>query len=136
MRQSGFIALTSAIIISALLLAITLTIIFSAYFARFNVLDSESKERSIGLAEACADTAVLDVIENTIPGSFPTSEINVGTAYPNDKCIIYDIVTDSPAVGKTTIKTQASPNKAFTNLQIVIDSNDFTVQSWEELPNF
>ncbi len=88
----------------------------------------------MGLAEACVDTAILDIAKDTIPASFPTSEITVDTIYPNDTCIIYAINQNSPTTGQTTIKTQAYPNKAFTNLIVVIDNNDFTIKSWQEIP--
>src|SRR4051812_5142422 len=131
-RESGFIAVTSAIIISVLLLAITLGISLSGFFARFNVLDSESKERSVALAEACVNTAILDIASGTIPVSFPTPEITVDNIYPNDKCTIYSINVGLPSPGKTTIKTRANPNQAYTNLRVVIDSSNFGVISWDE----
>jgi hypothetical protein len=119
--EQGFIALISAILISVLLLAITLTISFSGYFARFNVLDSESKERSSALAEGCADTAILDL---SLSQNLPRA-VTIGS----DTCTI---VQETPSL---PIKTQASVNKAWTNLQVTVDA-DYNVVSWEEVPNF
>lgn len=127
-RQNGFIALTSAIIISVLLLAITVALGFSGFFGRFNILDSESKERSSALAEACGDTAILNFAQDQ---SYNPS--NQSVTVGSDHCKIVSLAT---AANQTTIKTQACINKSVTNLQVVIDSTAFTITSWDEVPNF
>lgn len=119
-HQNGFIALTSAIIISVLLLAITVGLGFSSFFTRFNILDSEFKERSLALAEACIDTAIL----NLAKGLTTTGSVAVGT----DDCEII-------SVNGNTIQTQACVNKATTNLQVTTNS-DFEIVTQEELPHF
>src|SRR5262245_24206765 len=111
--QKGFIAVTSAIIITVLLLAITLAIVFTGYFARFNVLDSESKERSVALAEGCADTAIY----NFSQGSTATGSVTIGS----DPCSIVFVQDNSPVTGKALIKTQGIINKATTNMKVQID---------------
>jgi len=121
--EKGFIALMSAIVISILLLAITVSLGFSGYFTRFNILDSEDKERSVGLAEACGDTAILDLAQGTVPSTPSNITVN-----GSDHCTI---IQDTSSL----IQTQACINKSTTNLQITVDSN-FTVTSWEELSNF
>jgi hypothetical protein len=129
-KQDGFIALTSAILISVILLAITLTISLSGYFARFNVFDSESKERTVALAEACGDSAILEVSG----GIYSTNKIvNVGPA-TDDKCTIVSAQADQPATGQFMIKTQSVVNKVYTNMVIVLDST-FTITTWEECTN-
>ena len=135
--QRGFIAITSAIIISVLLLAITLAITFSAYFARFNVLDSESKERSVGLAEACGDTAILKYSEDNsyVPSpvfNFITQTGGESVNVNSDQCTIASVDTSG---SQKIIKTQAYINKSYTNLRIGIDSTDFTIKSWDECTN-
>lgn len=130
-HESGFIALMSAIVISVLLLAITLTLGLIGFFGRFNVFDSESKQRSSGLAEACADKAILE----TSKGAYSTNKvINVGPTSA-DSCTIISATKNQPSVGQSLIKTQAVINKAYTNLKIIVDSKTFTVQSWDECPN-
>ena len=123
--RDGYIALTSAIIISVLLLAITVSIGFSGFFGRINILDAESKEKSLMLAEACADTALL----NLAKGIKTTGAVAVGS----DDCSIVSVTTDG---GQVTIKTQAIINRAYSSIQVVVDTNSFAILSWEELPNF
>jgi hypothetical protein len=130
-RQDGFIAIMSAIIISVLLLAITIALGFSEFFGRFNILDSESKERSSALAEACGDLAILGLSNNDLPTSYPAI-----IPLNSDQCAIISITENSPLNGHTTIETQGVFNKSYTNVSIVVDNNDFTIISWSELPNF
>ena len=119
--NSGFMALISAIIISILLLGVTLTISLTGFFSRFNVLDSESKERSIGLAEACVDAAVLDYTTNdTIASEYPVE---------GETCYIKDWSDISTTL---TLITQGEVNSAYTNIKVVIKLSDMSIISWEE----
>ncbi len=131
MRQRGFIALASAIIISVLLLAITAAISLTGFFGRFNVFDSESKERSSALAEACIDTAKLNYANNS---SYAPNNQSVSVG--SDQCTIISFLKNTPTTGQDTIKTQASINKSYTDLQVVIKDTDFSLISWDELPHF
>ncbi|MBI4050590.1 MAG: hypothetical protein HY396_01295 [Candidatus Doudnabacteria bacterium] len=124
-KESGFIALMSAIIVSVLLIAITFTLSFTGFYSRFNVLDSEYKERSIGLAEACADTALLK--KATDPAYTVPETINVGT----DTCDIISVADNGTQV---TIKTRAVFQKSFTNIEVVANSDDLSIISWDECP--
>ena len=126
-RQQGFIAVMSAIVISVLLIAITVVLGLSGFFGRINILDSESKERSIAMAEACADATILNLAQE-LP---PPSGITVGT----DTCSVVLVETDTPATDQTTIHTQANINKSYTNLEVVINDDDFSIISWQEVAN-
>ena len=57
--ERGFIALISALIISAILLIALVASNLTGFYSRFNILDSELKERSNATADACADIALL-----------------------------------------------------------------------------
>src|SRR4051812_43401883 len=80
-NQEGFVALVSAIVISGLLIIIGATLGYTGFFSRFNILDGEFKETSVGLAEACAENARVEIANNpgfTVPGGGKTYPI--GTA--------------------------------------------------------
>lgn len=127
MSNNGFIALTSAIIIALLLMTVTFAISSTGFFGRSNVLDAELKERSLALAEACADTALLKLTQNI---NYSGNEnITIG----NDICSIMPIET---AGGQKTIKAKAIFQNAATNLKVVAQSSNLVVVSWEEVPNF
>jgi hypothetical protein len=72
--QNGFIALMSAIIISAILLGFAVTSGASSFHSRFNTLDSELKRISLSLAESCVNVALLKITQNYDYG-------NVGAGY-------------------------------------------------------
>jgi len=124
--QDGFMALVSAVIISALLVVIVLGVGFAQIFSRLNVFDSESKERSSALAEACADQALL----NFAQGSTYTGAVTVGT----DSCNISSVQNDTPSSGQITIKTQGLINKSYTDLKVVADNSTLDIASWDECP--
>ncbi len=123
-KNSGFIALMSAIIMSSILLILINGLNLKEFYTQTNILDSELKEKSLYLAEACADTAILKIIHN--PHYNPTNEtVNVG----EDTCIIQSITGNQ----EKTIYTQANYRNYFTNLKIIINSTNLSVISWEEI---
>jgi Tfp pilus assembly protein PilX len=63
-NQRGFVALISVIIISAVLLFLMVTAAAIAFRGRFNTLDYENKKISVGLAEACVQTAMLKLAQS------------------------------------------------------------------------
>jgi len=68
-KEKGFIALFSVVIISFVLLLIAGTLNFMGFSSRLNILDSESKERSDELANACVESARLKIaLDNTYIG--------------------------------------------------------------------
>jgi hypothetical protein len=123
-KEEGFIALISAIIISLLLLTIVVALNLTGFLGRFNILDSEYKERSVSLAEACVDTALLNLANNLNY----TGPVNIGV----DTCNILTVQANTPVAGQTTVKTKAIFQKATTNLEIVVNSSDLSVVSWKE----
>lgn len=127
MNQSGYIALVSTIIISVLLMAVSFATSSSGFFGRFNILNAEFKERSLALAEACVDTALLKLAQNQ---SYAGNEnISMG----NDQCSVLPIETLS---GQKIIKTKAIFQSSVTNLKITVQASDLSVISWEEVPKF
>lgn len=135
MNQSsngGYIAIVSAIVISVLILAVTLTLGFTGFFGRFNILDAESKERSSALAEACADNAILKLSNDK---DYVLVAADHTIAVGTDTCNIVSFSPNPPRIGSITIKTQAIVNKAYTNLIVVVDSS-FNIVSWQEAPTF
>jgi len=123
--NSGFIALISAIIISAILLIIVTNLSLNGFYSRFNILDSELKERTSSLAEACADTALLKLANDsayvggesvTVPGG--------GT------CTIDLTIANNPR----TFITRANYNNIyFTKMKIVVNVTSVLITSWEEI---
>lgn len=124
----GFIALMSAIIISAVLLLVATAGSLTGFYGRSNVLDSELKDRSSAAADACADEAFLQVATN--PGYAGTM---LFTLNPLDSCRA-QVSGLSP---NKMVRIQAtSSNMATTNLLISYNPITYTVTSWQELAVF
>lgn len=130
-NNSGFMALISAIIISVILLLIASSLNLTSFYNRSDILDSELKEKSSTLAEACVDAAILKLAQNKNYELITTDhDISIGT----DHCNIFSLSPNPPRTGNITIITKANYNNTyFTNLKIVTDSSDLHVISWEEI---
>ena len=77
--NTGFIALMSAIIISVILLLVTTTLSLNGFYSRSNILDSEMKEKSAWLANACLEKARLILATN--PSATGKATIPIGCDY-------------------------------------------------------
>ena len=125
--NNGYIAITAAIIITILILSIVATTSSIGYFGRFNILGSFIKEEGDALAEACADTALLELaLDIDYTGSTTT---NVASS----TCEILAITTSG---NQKTIKARGLKDNTVTNIEVVLDTNDFTIVSWEEVETF
>lgn len=123
--KSGFASLMATVIICAVLLLMVTTMSFNGFYGRFNILDSELKEKSFALAEACVDTAILKISNK--PNYNPSNEV---VAVGPDNCTIVSITNSG-----TNIKTKAHFNNAYTSLRAVINSTTFSLESFEECPS-
>lgn len=125
--QKGFIALISSIVMSAILLLITTTLSLSSFFTRFTILESEYKEKSSALAEACVDSALVKIaLDNAYSPSNETVQ------FGNNICLINGVTTIS---GQKTIATQGNYQESYTNLSVTIQTNNLQVISWLETSN-
>lgn len=125
LKQRGFIALTSAMVISALLIVLTFTLNANSFFNRFAILETEYKARSLALAEACADYALLKIAQD--PAYTPSNErVVIGS----EQCVIVSVIEN---LGQRTVVTRARVRKATTNIKVVVNAG-LSVVSWEEVP--
>lgn len=137
-NERGYIALMSAIVISLLLITLGTTLSLTGFFTRFDILNAEYKEKSIGLAEACGDLAMAKIADDINYLVVSTDHnITVGS----DTCNIVSISPTPPRSGQITIVTQAiyppigiGPENAYTNIQIIANSSDLSLVSWQEFP--
>ncbi len=128
----GFMALFSVIIISSAIMLVAVSLSFSGFYARFNIFDSELKERSNALAQACTDSALLMLAGDTTFSQSMTSVIQVGS----DSCDILTIERDKPSVGQSTIFTHATVSNTHTYYKTIINTTSFKIISYEELPTY
>ncbi len=138
-KSAGYVALFSAIIMAAVLLVIGAALSRSAFYLRFNVLDAESKQISLNLAEACSQTAMLKLRQDANYQPPAKGEcVGVGDVCgaPGARkiCKICSVSTG----GSYTIVTRAVFNRAFTNLQTIgqLNNSGFNVSSRQELASY
>jgi len=132
-KESGFIALITAILLAVILLVLVVTLNRTGFIARSEILDSEYKNRSFSLAEACVDSALLKLV--TDPG------YSGGENIPVDGPNVCRVETVSFPGSQITINTSAifpstvpAGLAAITKLQVVVNASDLSVVSWNELP--
>ncbi len=126
----GFIALISVIIICAVLLLVVIGSSLSSFNSRFNLLDSELKQRSAAAADACANYALLQLAQDQTyagGGAWDTLVLN-----QLDKCRV------GPVGGTTqkSFKIQATSSNAVTNLAVTVDASDLSTVSWQEVQTY
>lgn len=126
-NNSGFLALMSSIIISAILLFITINTSFNGFYTRFNILDTEIKERSFALADSCLDIALLKFIQDS---SFSG---NINNSVSENSCYIGPVTTSGT---QKTFKIKGVYLNAHTNLKVVVNGTNFKVISVEEIPTY
>ena len=124
--QSGYIALISVIIMSALLLTITVALSSANYFSRYNILENEYKQRSSDLAEACVNYARGQLAGNVTVAA--NTVVPVGT----DSCKIVSVNNDIIIVQGAY--PHSGPDISYTNLKVTLNGN-LTLNSWQETPN-
>lgn len=126
-QTAGFAALMSAIIISLSLLVMVTAVSYRGFAARFTILESELKETSVFLAEACVQTALLKITRYV---SYSGNEtIPVGSL----ECRIGNI---TGPISARTIRASASFRGAHTNLVVVVDASrlpEVAIIAWEEV---
>ncbi len=101
-----------------MLLIVAVSLNFSGFSGRFNILDSESKERSNALAEACIDRARLVLAVDT---STTASDVEI---YIGDETCEYDIVN---AGSEKEIYGWSEFNSANTFYGVRVDVNESNI---------
>lgn len=124
---SGYIAITSAIIIAALLIVIVFTVSLVTFLGLSGISDSYYKGKSRALAEGCVETARLKLATNSSYGGGET--IAVGS----DSCSIVSVTTSG---SQKIIQASASYQGAPTYLKVTVNASDLSLVSWEEMQHF
>lgn len=131
MNNQGFIALISAIIISAILLLVATVASLNGFYGRSNILDAEYKERSSAIADQCADYALLQF-------GYDSSYVPASQSVNGYSCTFKNLATNPSwcsGSSKKTFETQGYFQNAYTNLQVTVDTNDLSICE-EEIANF
>ncbi len=122
--ENGFMAITTVMILSVILLLVATSLSFSGFFTRYNILDNELKKVSTGIAEACVDQALLKL---AIDSNYPGGEIVNVSGNP---CTIKNITVSGG--GQKTINVKADYKHYVTNLSITINATTLQINHWQE----
>lgn len=131
-RRKGFVALASVIILSAILLVIAVVGGLRGFYARSDMLDAESKERSSALADGCADTVLARLANDP---TYPTSATLPETiAIDGASCQIIGV--QNPGGNPRIFQIQGVYGNAYTDIMMTVDSATLSIPSWQEVPHF
>lgn len=125
-KQKGFIAITTVLIISALVLIVGIGISLDSIGEIKMGLQRSLSSQSYYLANLCAEQTLMKLKENS---SYPGNEtINI----ENGNCTIL------PIEGNWTIKVSASSSGQIKKMKLIVSQIDpeIIVDSWEEVAEF
>ncbi len=127
--KNAYIALVSALVISALLIMTVFSVSGGAFLSNLSVLDAEAKKQSASLAAGCVDAGLLRLANN--PADTAAGTISIGSGF----CTVVEVRVNVPAFGQATILAKATVRQAVTNLKVVVNMEDFSRVSREEIPS-
>jgi len=121
--RRGFIALVSVIIISFILVTGAIGLNFTGFYSRFNVLDSETKERVNALARGCAEKARLEL-------AMDINFIGKKVVNVNSHDCEYAVFSG----GKINTKSKIGNIYTYYELYVDLNTPEIVIISFEELP--
>lgn len=127
MNNNGYVAITAAIFLSLVILAVASALGGSSFFGRATSLDLTFKKTGFFVARSCLDRTLLQLKLN--PGYTGNETVNVGEY----QCAI-SLIESSPP--NTIIKARAQVKGATTNLKLIVNSSTLSTVSLEEVTVF
>jgi hypothetical protein len=123
----GFIALTSAVIVAAMLMVVLVAGSMSGFYERGVALDAELKARSEAAANACAQRAVLYLQgPGYAGGNYRLNSM--------DECMVGAAAESGSQI---TFKVQGISGKAaITNIEVTYDPQMRTIMWQKEIPTY
>ncbi|MEK9186714.1 MAG: hypothetical protein AAB885_03975 [Patescibacteria group bacterium] len=128
-HNRGYIAITSAIILSFLIMAVSIALSSSAILTRLSVLDLTAKRSSFFVARTCLERALLELALDGNYAGNTTVVIEEG----GNQCTLYTIESSPP---NKIIKARAQITGVTTNLKLTVDSTTLATVSFEEVGSF
>jgi len=126
MKPRGFIALITAIVLSAILLLIAAAGSMTGFYTRTNVLDAELKERSSAAAESCVEVAILGLALDE--GYVGPESITLNAL---DSCTVDEVI---PLIASTVeILVEGTSKRAVTTLRVEYSIVQEKIVSWREI---
>lgn len=126
--QRGFIALTSAIIISAVLLLLVISGSLTGMYARYDMLDSELKQASAALADSCVEIVRLRIAADARYGGEET--VPVGT----ESCRIF--ASPDLTANPRPFIAQGIYRRSYTTIAFAVGTSTLELSLFRELTQY
>lgn len=132
--QRGFVALMSAIIVSAILIGLMASGGLAGFYARFDALGTENKREALALGESCINAALLALATSTDPTRLSLNDeiVDIGADAEGRPmtCVIKDIMHSGL---NATIDAYASSDDSFANLSVTaVLTPSIQIVSWDD----
>ncbi len=122
----GYVAIVSALIITAIIVVMMIGLGQVAYLSRANISEAHFKEKSRALSEACVNTALLRLVASS---SYTGNET---ITVASDTCKIVGVVASGTV---RIVTTQGKYQSSYTNLKVTVATSTVSVIGWEETQN-
>ena len=125
--KRGYIAITTSIILSILILAVAVSLGSSNLFIRFDTLDFYNKQSSFSAARSCLDYGLLKLADN--PSYLGNETISISSY----QCSILTVETSGP---NKILKARSQISGATTNLKLTVNAQNLSTVALEEVVSF
>jgi len=129
-QKNGYVALITVIIIGAVGIAVVIAAVLGSLASSKTSLLSEQTKQASGLADACAEHALIQLKSDV--NYIGNESIN----FTNGDCEILNI--PNPGNTNRIIQTTGSVDKIIRKVEISINeiNPDLTINSWQEIKDF
>ena len=127
-QPRGFIALMSAVVISAILLLLMVALSTTGWFGRMNALDRVEKAISDSIAQSCIEEVRLRIASNENYYDTSAETLTVGRGI----CTTGTSTPLGASISKT-LTIQSNFNNFISNIRVIINTIDGSVISMQEL---
>lgn len=125
--EKGYIAITTSIILSIVILAVAISLGSSNLLIRFDILDFYNKQSSFAIARSCLNYGLLKLADN------PAYSGNETIGISSFKCSILTLETSG---SNKILKTRSQIEGATTNLKLTVNASTLETISMEEAVKF
>lgn len=127
----GYIAVASALIVSAILLVAVFTESSGIFFARFGQLDEENKERSLTLAFSCLYQALYAYAEDsTFAPNHEVLDIGNRENGTPENCTVDSITSSAQTL---TLIVHSNMDSAYTAFSAEVKVSPLSITHWQEI---
>lgn len=127
LNQDGYIAITTVIVLSLVMLSVAIALSSSGFFSRFDAVDFSNKRDSYFLARSCMNYARYRLGLNSNYSGNETVNIS------SNICLVGSVITSG---ANKIIQASATVNRSTTRLRLTINRTNLSTVSFEELVSF